>query len=482
MNTKELWSEILQKLELILPNQQGQFKFFLSQLHCDFIHKDTNASGQLELQPIDRQDLIRLTAGNDFIAQCVREQFSSAIVSCAEDILGVKPKLEIISSKRTDKSDRPLPFDIKKAAGSIPSIAPGVLMADRQLELPIQMPRVQHNHSLPKHSWKYSFEDFVVGPCNKLAYAAASNIISASAPVDMVLLCAGSGLGKTHLTQAVGRALSLEADKRQVKMEYLTAEEFTSQFVQAMKYKSIEEFKERFRNLDMLLLEDVHFLRGKDKTQEELLNTIKNLQARGGRVVLTSSFIPRELAGLDSQLVSQFCSGFVASMSRPDRDMRLQILQEKARKQCMVLPSRVADLLADRVAGDVRILESCLNNLMLQSRFYGNEVTEEMAIDVIRNVACASPELSLEEVVALVCRSFDLTPKQLQSKSRRQNIFLLRKHTDLSLAQIGERFNRRHSTVIKGITSLEHEMSRHTSLGNQIESTVHMIERSALRQ
>ena len=142
------------------------------------------------------------------------------------------------------------------------------------------------------------------------------------------------------------------------------------------------------------------------------------------------------IIGLDSQLVSRFCSGFVTGMTRPDRDTRLHILQEKARRQCMFLPNRVADLLADRLSGDVRLLESCLHNLKLQAQFNGHTVSEEMAMDVIRAVARTSPSLSLEDVVSLVCRSFDLTPAQLSSKSRRQNLvvarntafFLLRKH------------------------------------------------------
>jgi len=232
----------------------------------------------------------------------------------------------------------------------------------------------------------------------------------------------------------------------------------------------------------------VHFLRGKDRTQEELLSTIKSLQAHGGRVVLTSSFAPRDLSGVDSQLVSRFCSGFVAGMERPNRDTRLHILQQKARSRCMVLPDKVAGLLADRVTGDVRLLEGCLHNLMLQASCSGHVITEEMAIDVIRAVAQNSPNLSLEDVVSLICRSFDLTPAQLSSKSRRQNLvvarntafFLLRKHTDMTLEEIGDRFNRKHSTVIKGITAVEREMSRRSALGGQIEHTVAMIERSAM--
>ena len=483
---KELWSAILAQLSLKLP--EGKFKVFLEPLKGDVLKvsapEEASSQGLLVSTP-DRWE-IRLTASNEFMAGQVRDQFTQAITEVGRSVLGTTPKVTVRTVSPRKKTEIPRPVNIEQLVGTLPS-APGVLMAGHQLDLPLTLPRVR---TVQHRDWRYSFEDFVVGPCNQLAFAAATNILEANAPVDMVFLCSGAGLGKTHLTQAVGRALSLEADKRDVRMEYLTAEEFTSQFVQASKFGAMEQFKERFRQLDMLLLEDVHFLRGKDRTQEELLSTIKSLQARGGRVVLTSSFAPRDLAGVDSQLVSRFCSGFVASMERPNRDTRLHILQEKARRQCMVLPGPVADLLADRITGDVRILESCLHNLMLQSRFMGQKVTEEMAMEVIRTVAQNSPQLSVEDVVSLICRSFDLTPAQLTSKSRRQNLvvarntafFLLRKHTDLTLEEIGDRFNRKHSTVIKGITAVEREMGRHTPLGGQIEHTVAMIERSGMRR
>ncbi|MGN1039000.1 MAG: DnaA ATPase domain-containing protein [Mailhella sp.] len=486
---KEIWQSILSELRGSLP--EGKVKVFLEPLKGDVVkvaHASRSGGQGLLIEPAPAVEWeVRLTAMNDFMASQVRDQFSQAVAQVASSLLGGKARVVVKAASARKKTELPPPASIEQLAASIPT-APAVLMADKQLDLPLPLPIVRVFNPAVMKGWKHSFEDFVVGPCNQIAYAAASNILEASAPVDMVFLCAGAGLGKTHLTQAVGRALSLEADKRQVRMEYLTAEEFTSQFVQAMKYKTMDQFKERFRDLDMLLLEDVHFLRGKDRTQEELLSTIKNLQDHGGRVVLTSSFAPRDLAGVDSQLVSRFCSGFVASMERPNRDTRLHILQEKARRQCMVLPTRVADLLADRITGDVRLLESCLHNLMLQSQFTGHTVTEEMAMDVIRNVARTSPSLSLEDVVELICRSFDLTPAQLCSKSRRQGLvlarntafFLLRKHTDLTLEQIGERFNRKHSTVIKGITAVEREISRHSPLGGQIEHAVSMIERSAM--
>ncbi len=429
---------------------------------------------------------LKLVAGSAFVANWVRERFQEAIMRAATEVLGCAPDLSIEALPQASPK-KPEPLTAELLARQLPS-APALLASNQQLTLPVNLPRVSPK-LFSSSDWKYSFADFVVGPCNQLAHAAASNMIQSTSPVDILFLCSAPGLGKTHLTQAVGSALCLEARKSQVAVEYLTAEEFTSQFVQASKFGDMNQFKERFRNLDMLLLEDVHFLRGKDKTQEELLSTIKSLQSHGGRVVFTSSFAPRELSGVDSQLVSRFCSGFVAALEKPGRDTRLHILQQKARLHNVPLPGAVAELLADRITSDVRLLESCLHNLALKSSLLGRRISEELALEVMASVASRNPELSLDSLLDLVCRSFSLDPRQLASRSRRQDLvtarntafYLARKHTSLTLEEIGERFNRRHSTVIKGITSVEREMSRQSPLGRQLAGTVAMIEKNAGR-
>lgn len=486
---KVTWSEILLKLRHKLP--EGVCKVWLEPLVGTVKEGLLSSAGSAVLSPnrvgtgegaSSSLPQLHLTAPNSFVAGYVRERLSQAITQAASDLLGCPVTLSVDAAPDAGRPQLPEPLTPDTLARSLPS-APAVLASTSQLTLPVKMPR--HSRPFMVQGWKHSFEDFVVGPCNELAHAAACNMLQSSTPVDMLFLCSDPGLGKTHLTQAVGQALGLEASKSDVQMEYLTAEEFTSLFVQASKFGEMEQFKERFRRLDMLLLEDVHFLRGKDKTQEELLSTIKSLQSRGGRVVLTSSFAPRDLSGVDSQLVSRFCSGFVASIDRPNKDMRLHILMEKARRQSVILPAAVADMLADSITNDVRMLESCLHNLMLKSRLMGRPVSEGMALEILHSVAQRNTGLSLDAVVTMVCSSFDLTPSQLSSKSRRQELvlarntafFLLRKHTDLTLEEIGDRFNRRHSTVLKGITSIEREMSRQSPVGRQLSHTVSLIER-----
>lgn len=433
---------------------------------------------------------LRLVAANDFSANWVRSHFSNEILRAATEALGSVPELLIEAEAKPAAPRQPEALTPESLARCLPS-SPALLASSTrltQLTLPVppSATRVQAS-PLIIQGWKHSFDDFVVGPCNQLAHAAASNMLQSHSPVDMLFLCSAPGLGKTHLTQAVGKALLQEASKKSSAIEYLTAEEFTSQFVQASKFGNMNQFKERFRNLDMLLLEDIHFLRGKDKTQEELLATIKTLQSHGARVVLTSSFAPRDLAGVDSQLISRFCSGFVAGMEKPCRDTRVHILMEKARHHSIRLPEPVAALLADRITTDVRLLESCLHNMVLKANLLGRPLSEELALEVVQSVATHHHSLDLDTILGLICRSFDLSPTQLSSRSRRQDLvtarntafYLLRKHTELSLEEIGERFNRRHSTVIKGITNLEREISRQSSLGRQLGTTIALIEKNA---
>jgi chromosomal replication initiator protein len=268
------------------------------------------------------------------------------------------------------------------------------------------------------------------------------------------------------------------------RVDYLTAEEFSSCFVQSMKARDIEGFKARFRDLDMLLLEDVEFLQNKTKMQDEVLSVVKTLQLRGSRVILTSSFAPRELRDLDSQLVSRFCSGFLAAMEKPDLATRRRILQEKAVAQEVCLPEAVIELLAERVASDVRQLESCLCNVILKARLLGRPISTDLACEVLTHYGSDVPLRGIEAIIARVGEGFGLSVPQLCSRNRRQTyvvarhtaFYLARKHTDLSLQEIGDYFGRRHSTVIKGIAAVERELKRETPLGRQIAAALARIE------
>ena len=476
---KTLWPTIRENLQKTL--QSGVFKVWIAPL-------DGDVSG----------DELCLTAPNAFVAGWIRERLQADILRAAQEVAGRVLSLRIEAAP---------PADVRSATGAEPNRASAAgrtfepssasqgedprraaLSTDTSLRAPVFSSHEQLGlaYELPRRpvSWRYSFDGFVVGSCNELAYAAARSMTRDTAAVDTLFLSSGPGLGKTHLSQSVGQALNQACNRPKMRVEYLTAEEFSSCFVQAMKARDIERFKARFRNLDMLLLEDVEFLQKKEKMQDEVLSTIKTLQSRGSRVVLTSSFAPRELQDLDDQLVSRFCSGFLADIAKPDETMRRRILCEKARARDLSLNPDVSDMLAAKLPGDIRQMESCLCNIILKAQLLGRDISVDLARDVLTQYVENLPIAGIDDIVHKVCEGFGLTTKQVQSRSRRQNyvvarntiFFLARKHTDLTLEEIGDHFGRRHSTVIKGIAAIEREMKRETPLGRQVSAALSRIE------
>ena len=355
-----------------------------------------------------------------------------------------------------------------------------------QLALPIT---VTNKNTAAVKNWRFSFEDFVVGPSNELAYAASKTMCNEYMQSNTLYLNSSPGLGKTHLMQAVGKSLSLCSNKSSPRMDYLTAEEFTSQFLYSLHSRSVDQFKSRYRGLDLLLLEDVHFLQSKEQTQIELLATMKAIHDRGGKVVLTSSFAPREMRAMDDQLLSRLSAGFLSSIERPDFATRCRIFRHKAAIHQVLLPQEIEEVLAEHIKADVRQIESCLQNLILKAQIFNSGITMQMAWDVISNYAAHSPELDMDAIIRNVCKLFSLSHEQLMSTRRKQEyvmarntaFYLARKHTELSLEAIGQRFNKRHSTVLKGITNLEREISRQTPMGKQAEHTLSLIERTTAR-
>lgn len=408
---------------------------------------------------------LELQAPNEFVASWVRERLSDVVREAAQELTGKRVDLTVVVRK-------PAPVVVEAAPTALPR-----LKASPALALPLDyQPR-----PIAAARWRFSFDDFVVGPCNELACAASKGLCNDALAADHLFLSAGPGLGKTHLLHAIGRQLATRSNRSRLSIACLSAEEFATRLVLAIKARDAARFKTEFReSVDVLLLEDIHFFQGKGKLQDELLVTLKALQARGCKVVLTSSFLPRELDQIDPQLVSCFASGFLALMDAPDFATREEIVRRKARSLQVQVPDDVTGLLAERLTTDIRQLESCLNNLVLKARLLGQQITTELAWQVLENYAAQATSPDLERIVSFVCKSYGIDEPELKSKSRSQQtvlarntaFYLCRKHTALSLAAIGERLGRKHSTVLKGIINVEREINHQTPLGRQISSTV----------
>ena len=407
--------------------------------------------------------VLELIAPNAFVATWVRERLTGQVAEAAAVVMGARPKI-VVTESATQTPVAPVRKPVYTDTGC------------RSLTLPLA-PKAPDTNA---DRFRFSYDDFVVGPSNELAYVASKGICDQSLSAEQLFISSAPGLGKTHLLQSMGRYLSC-AGQQELRVAYLSAEEFANRLVIAIKTKQVERFKAAFReNVDVLLLEDIHFFRDKPRIQDELLNTLKALNSRGCRLVFTSSFLPRDLTGLDSQLLSRMGSGFLAVIDKPDLATRKRILERKAAIHQVLLPDDVSTLLADRLHADIRQLESCLQNLALKAKLLNCRISMDLAWDVLQNYDLEARPVSLDDIVDYVCDIYHLTPDQLSSKSRkrqfvlaRNTAFLLaRQHTDLSLADIGTRFNRRHSTVVKGITTLERHLSLQTPLGRELERTI----------
>ncbi len=355
--------------------------------------------------------------------------------------------------------------------------------------MPLNQGLTVSGDALMRKQWRYSFDDFVVGPSNDMATTAARDLCRPQSFVETLFVSSDPGLGKTHIVQSAVRQI-LEDRGSNARVAYLTGDEFYARFRMGLVNDNLDDFMGRVRALDFLLLDDIQSLAGKAKTQELLLSLVKHLKDRGSRVVFSSRFQPRDLKKLDSQLVSLVSSGIQTSMQDPDYEMRCEILRSKAKARHAVLPEEVVALLADGIEGDVRQLESCLQTLLLKGRVLNTGITPELAAEVLSqfgNLKKGANKLTIDGLIGCISREYSITEKQLCSCLRRRlyvearNVlfYLARKYTNLTLVQIGARVNKRHSTVLKGIATIEHNLSAETATGRQTAAVVRLIERSA---
>ena len=446
---KTQWTKITENLRNSLDS--GLYRIWVAPLNADI-----SANG------------LKLVAPSGFVANWIKRHLLKTIAQAAAPVLGLAAeeiRIDVIAGE-------------SQAPQSAASILASAFPVSTQRDLPLATPAPRASATV----WRYKFEDFVTGASNSLAVAAARDMCQ-QGQVRTLFVTSAPGLGKTHLAHAAGQLLSQEA--RPLNIVYLTAEQFASRYVAAMRAKDLENFKQHLCKADVLLLEDVHFLQRKKAMQEFALAVIKNLQARGSRVIFTSSFTPRQLQDVDSQLASQFCSGIMASMEKPDLEMRREILRRKARTFQISLPDEVCNLVSERLSSDVRQLESCLQSMVFKARLLNSGLTVDMALETMGQYASAESTLDINAIVRLVCESFGLTETQLRSRSRKHEyvqgrntvFYLARKHTELSLEGIGSALNRRHSTVMRSITQVEQELSRESSEGRQIARAVALIER-----
>ncbi|MBM3321504.1 MAG: chromosomal replication initiator protein DnaA [Candidatus Eisenbacteria bacterium] len=317
----------------------------------------------------------------------------------------------------------------------------------------------------PQLNERFTFGTFVVGRSNQFAHAAAQAVAENPAHVyNPLFVCGGVGLGKTHIIQAIGHRV--EEKFPGFTVHYASAESFMNELIHAMKTGSTFHFKERYRNVDLLLIDDVQFLSGKESTQEEFFHTFNALYLASKQIVLTSDRLPKEIPNLEERLVSRFEWGLVADIQSPDLETRLAILRKKAETERLSIPDEVLLFIANSIRSNIRELEGSLVRLLAFSSLTGQDVTIDMAREILKDfLSRRAKNATVESIQKVVAAHFSVPLEGLLSQRRTASLalarqtamYICRELTGLSLSQIGARFGGRdHTTVLHACQKIDH--------------------------
>lgn len=330
---------------------------------------------------------------------------------------------------------------------------------------------------------KYNFENFVVGASNQFAHAASFAVANQPGEhYNPLFIYGGVGLGKTHLINAIGHRI---VEKRPIlKVIYLSSESFMNELIASLRRDKMDEFKVRFRNIDALILDDVQFIAGKERTQEEFFHTFNSLYESHKQIIITSDKFPKEIPELEDRLRNRFEWGLIADIQPPDMETRVAILQKKAEVEGVMLPHEVAIFLASHIDSNVRELEGSLTRLGAFASLTKTTITIDLAKEVLQNTLKGnSREITIEGIQKTICDYFNLKPGDLKAKRRTRDIavprqvamYLSRKHTSTSFPGIGSKFGGRdHSTVIHATKTIEKKIKEDP----QMQSTIEKLEKN----
>jgi chromosomal replication initiator protein len=326
---------------------------------------------------------------------------------------------------------------------------------------------------------KYTFDTFVIGNSNRLAHAAAVAVSEAPAKAyNPLFLYGGVGLGKTHLMHAIGHYILQQNPS--TKVLYVTSEKFTNELINAIKDDKNEEFRAKYRNIDVLLIDDIQFIAGKERTQEEFFHTFNALYEADKQIIISSDRSPKEINTLEERLRSRFEWGLAADIQSPDFETRIAILRKKANLENVFIPDEVFDFIADKVVSNIRELEGALNRVIAYSSLTDTDITIDLCQEALKEIIIASSARTINAalIIDTVARYFDLRSDEFKSKKRNREVafprqiamYLCRQFTELSLPKIGDEFGGRdHTTVMHAIDKISSEIQSNSEVRRTID-------------
>ncbi len=406
----------------------------------------------LECVSVDETQ-IQLACPDRFYKAHLERNHLSRIQSIINELAGASCNVQL-----SDKSIEALPAITPKGQLRLP-------------HMPVRRSTVRALHP------RYTFDAFMVGESNLLAQSACKSLINGDDTVgSCVYINSSTGLGKSHLTHAVAHTLLAESPATRIR--YVTAQQFASEMVRGIQAGSMDQFKSGYHDeCDFLLVEDIHALKGKKKTQEELNELLDSLIKSGKRVILTANSSPRDLKGIDGEFKSRMSAGLVTTIQAPDLATRYRIVESKAAMSGIDLSEEAIGYISQQVHGDVRRIESTLLAIRAKIALTGGHVNMDLVREVVAEVAGISKNLTTALIAEIIGREYKVSYKDLQSRSRKKIItfprqvamYLGRKHTSESLCDIGRTFNRNHATVLHSVKVVTDLCRSDTSVRRQVE-------------
>ena len=341
------------------------------------------------------------------------------------------------------------------------------------------------NNSKANLNAKYNFDTFVVGSNNKFAHSAALAVAESPGEVyNPLFLYGDAGLGKTHLMHAIAWHIKQQDPTRNI--VYLSAEKFMYKFVRALRYKDTTAFKEQFRSVDVLMVDDVQFMGGKDTTQEEFFYTFNSLIEEGRQIIISADKSPADLEGIETRLRSRLGCGLVADIHPTDFDLRIGILENKARQLGVELPQKVSEFLAQKITSNIRELEGALRRVVAHSQLLSDkEITLDMTQDVLKDMLRSyDKRTTIDEIQKKVAEYFNISVKEMQSSRRARTVarprqiamYLAKQLTSRSLPEIGRKFDRDHTTVMHAVRKVEELVLEDSSLAENVDTLRRILE------
>ncbi|HEX5464721.1 MAG TPA: chromosomal replication initiator protein DnaA [Burkholderiales bacterium] len=441
------WRFCLAHFEKQLPPQQ--FKTWIEPLRIDTV-----------------DGTVTLVAPNRFVLQWIRDKYLGDIERIAHAKLGVDVAVKLITAEKTASEVRPsAPAVTTTSDTEAPAVRPGTRDASRLNPL-------------------FTFDNFVTGKANELARAAAMQVAERSGSAyNPLFVYGGVGLGKTHLAQAIGN--SVRQDNPQSRIRYIHAEQYVSDVVRAYQHKSFDDFKRYYHSLDVLLIDDIQFFGGKNRTQEEFFYAFNALVESHKQIVITCDSYPKEISGIENRLISRFGWGLTVAVEPPELEMRVAILIKKAEAEGVTLDHSVAFFIAQHIQSNVRELEGGLKRVLAYARFTRQPMSVDLCREALKDLlAVQSRQVTIENIQKTVADYYKIKVSEMFSKKRTRNVTrprqiamaLAKELTHLSLPDIGEAFGGRdHTTVLHACRKVTTLRATSTDLTRDFNSLLKVL-------